>query len=402
MNTKRSIHDLAAFGGPPAFTDPLHVGRPSLPRQRDLLPRIASVLDRSWYTNAGPLVEEFEHRVASLLGVRYCVAVANGTAGLEVLLRALELKGEVIVPAYTFVATAHALRWLGLSPGFSDVDLRTHNIDPAEVQHLLNDETAAILGVHLWGRPCAVDALSALAAAHHIPLLFDAAQAFGCSLGSTRIGNFGVAEVFSFHATKVVTAGEGGAVTTNDEGLAQRLRLLRNFGFAGVDNVVSVGTNAKMSEFAAAVALTSLDGMPEVIAANEWRYERYRTLLAGVPSLSVAAYDPHDTPNYQYVFAEVATRPTGITRDDLVALLRAENVLARRYFFPGCHRVEPHSREEPRRPLLATERLASSVMALPTGMAVCTEAIEAVASLIAYVFENEASIVSKLRVTQRV
>jgi dTDP-4-amino-4,6-dideoxygalactose transaminase len=354
-------------------------------------------LERSWYTNSGPLVEEFEERVATLLGVRHCIAVSNATVGLELVLKAVERAGDVIVPSFTFVATAHAPRWLGLRPIFCDVDPSSHNLDASELAQLVTGQTAAVIAVHLWGRPCDVDGLEAITSRYGIPLLYDAAQAFGCSFGPKRLGNFGAAEIFSFHATKYVTTGEGGAITTNDESLARRLRLLRNFGFAGVDKVVGLGTNAKMSEFAAAVGLTSLDGMADVVAGNQRRYELYREMLADLPWMKVASYDAANHPNYQYVVAEVDAHPDGLTRDDLVRILRAENILARRYFFPGCHRVAPHNESEPPRPLRTTERLTSSVIALPTGLAVPEEALMEVTALIRFCLSHGSAIVGRLR-----
>jgi dTDP-4-amino-4,6-dideoxygalactose transaminase len=224
---------LAIFGHAPAFESPLHVGRPNLPDKPAILARIEVALDAGWLTNAGPLVAAFERRVAAETGVRHCIATCNGTAALELAVRALDLVGEVIVPAYTFIATAHALAWLRLRPVFCDVDATTHTLDVDRVAQAIGPQTSAILGVHLWGRACDVSSLTALAHERGLPILFDAAHAFGCTYQGRPIGSFGTCEVFSFHATKFVHSGEGGAITTNDDRFAERLRLLRNFGFAG-------------------------------------------------------------------------------------------------------------------------------------------------------------------------
>ncbi len=254
---KRSVDELAIFGGSAMFDEPLHVGRPNVGDRDRLLARIVDLLDRRWLTNRGPYVQEFERQVTERGGAKHCVATCKATVGLEVAVRALGLAGEVIVPAFTFVATAHALRWQGISPVFCDIDPLTHNIDPDHVARLITPRTTGILGVHLWGRPCDVGSLTRLARTHGMKLLFDAAHAFGSSYNGRMIGQCGDAEVFSFHATKCVNAGEGGAVVTNDDDLASRLRLMMNFGFAGFDRVVSIGTNGKMSELAAAMGLTS-------------------------------------------------------------------------------------------------------------------------------------------------
>jgi len=398
MAAKSNGPALAIFGGEPEFAEPLHVGRPNLPDKAAILDRIASALDRNWLTNGGPLVSEFERRVAAQLGVKHCVAAVNGTIALELAIRALDLHGEVIVPAFTFIATAHALAWQGVTPIFCDVDRATHTIDPADVEKRIGPRTSAMLGVHLWGRPCDVEALSRIAERKGIALLFDAAHAFGCTLGDRPIGGFGACEVFSFHATKFVHCGEGGAVTTNDDALAERLRLMRNFGFAGYDHVVSIGTNGKMSELAAAVGLTSLDNQSRIVAANRSNHEAYRDCLSAVPGLELVSFDRNKQNNYQYVVIEVDEAAAGLTRDELIAVLFAENVLARRYFFPGCHRMEPY-RSKCEASLPATDELAKCVFALPTGMQVDETTVERIAQVLSRAIESAPAV--RWRLTQR-
>src|SRR5436190_10200996 len=250
-------------GGPPTFADPQHVGRPNIGDATALHRRIDEMLGRRWLSNDGPLAREFEGRIAELVGAKHCVAVGNATVGLELAYRAAGLSGEVIVPANTFVATVHALANQGIQPVFCEIDPATHNLDPIEVEKRITSRTTGIVGVHLWGRPCAPRELERIACEHRLALIFDAAHAFGCSAGDKMIGNFGDAEVFSFHATKFVSCGEGGAIVTNNDDFAARVRKLRNFGFDGCDLVVATGTNGKMSELAAAMGLTSLDSMEQ-------------------------------------------------------------------------------------------------------------------------------------------
>ncbi len=385
---------LAIFGHPPAFDNPLHVGRPNLPDKRAILTRIAEVLDSGWLTNGGPCVVEFERRVAAEAGVKHSIATSNGTTALELAVRGLGLTGEVIVPAYTFIATAHALAWHGLRPVFCDVDAVTHTLDPEQVARLITPRTAAILGVHLWGRACDVAAIAAIARDRGIPLLFDAAHAFGCTYQGRPIGGFGACETFSFHATKFVHCAEGGAVVTNDDRLAERIRLLRNFGFAGHDRVASIGTNAKMSELSAAVGLTSIDNMATIVAINRQNYDAYRRCLRTLPGLKLAPRDARETSNYQYVVVEVDERTAGLTRDELLAVLSAENVLARRYFSPGCHRMEPYCSDPLAvpRPLPVTERLADSVLALPTGLQLDESAVVRIGAIVARAIDHAAAI----------
>jgi dTDP-4-amino-4,6-dideoxygalactose transaminase len=389
---------LAVFGNKPAFSEPLHVGRPNLPDKQAILDRVAGALDRHWLTNGGPLVAEFERRISQQLGVRHCVAVANGTIALELAIRALGLTGEVILPAFTFIATAHALSWQQVTPVFGDVDRVTHTIDAYEIDRLITSRTTAVLGVHLWGRGCNVEELSELATERGLTLFFDAAHAFGCTHGGQSIGRFGACEVFSFHATKFVHCGEGGAVTTNDDELADRLRLLRNFGFVGYDRVTAIGTNGKMSELSAAVGLTSLDCMAAIVAANRVNHATYRRELAGIRGVRLLSYEPNETSNYQYVVLEVDERSAGLSRDELAAVLAAENVLARRYFFPGCHRMEAYRRDGTGRELElpVTEYLAERVLALPTGLQLDESSIVRIASIVKTALENALAVRGRL------
>ncbi len=181
--TIRSSRDLAINGAAPMFAEPIHVGRPNIGDHRRFLERAGDVLDRRWLSNNGPVLLEFERRIAAFLGVRHCVAMCNGTIALEIATRALDLKGEVIVPSYTFIATAHALQWQEITPIFADIDPATHNLDPEAVRRMITPRTTGIIGVHLWGRPAPVDALAAVAREHSLQLMFDASHGFGCTHG---------------------------------------------------------------------------------------------------------------------------------------------------------------------------------------------------------------------------
>ena len=308
-----------------------------------LLRRIDDILDRRWLTNDGDYVRSFEQRLVELLHVDHCVCFCNGTVAIETLVRAASLAGEVIVPSFTFVATPHALRWQRIEPVFCDVDRTTHNVDPRRVEELITSRTSAILGVHVWGRPCDCDALASVARRYGLRLFFDAAHAFGCSYKGRMVGGLADAEVFSFHATKVLNTFEGGAVATHDADLAKRLRLMRNFGFAGYDSVVELGTNGKMTEVAAAMGLTSLESLDEFVAVNRRNHLRYQEQLGGLSGITVARYAADERANYQYVIVEVDEMVIGVARDEIVQALHAENVLARRYFYPGCHRMAPNA-----------------------------------------------------------
>ncbi|MFL6520952.1 MAG: aminotransferase class I/II-fold pyridoxal phosphate-dependent enzyme [Chthoniobacterales bacterium] len=391
---KTTLNDLAMFGGTPAFKEALHVGRPNLGDRATFLDRINQILDSRWLSNMGPQELEFEDRVANTVGVEHCVAMCNATVALEIAIRSLDLKGEVIVPSFTFVATAHALQWQRVTPVFCDIDPNTHNLDPAKVEAMITPQTSGILGVHLWGRPCDTTALQAIANKHRLKLLFDAAHAFGCSYGGKQIGGFGDAEILSFHATKFVNSFEGGAVVTNNAELAAQIRLMRNFGFCGYDEVTQLGINGKMSEVCAAMGLTSLEAMDTIVEVNRRNWKAYREGLMGLPGISLLEYDNRERNNYHYVVIEVDSTRAALERDQLLELLHKENVLARRYFWPGCHRMEPYKSLYPNAhlSLAQTERVAAQIITLPTGQTITPEMIGKICSIIRMAFENAPAI----------
>lgn len=362
----------------------LHVGRPNIGNRQRLLERISDILDRRWLTNDGRYVQEFEQRIADLVGVKHCIATCNGTVGLEIAIRAMGLEGEVIVPSFTFIATAHALQWQHITPVFCDIDPQSYTLDPRSMEALITPRTTGIIGVHLWGQICETAALEDIARRYQLKLLFDAAHAFGCSHGGTMVGNFGEAEVFSFHATKYVNAFEGGAVVTNSDELAQKIRLMKNFGFVGEDDVRHVGTNGKMSEVSAAMGLTSLESMDSFIDVNYANYQAYRRGLDGIEGIRLITYNEEEQCNFQYIVLEVDEAISGLQRDTLITTLRAEQIRARRYFYPGCHRMEPYKTLFPdaHAQLPETEAVAQRVVVLPTGTALDEADIERICTII--------------------
>jgi dTDP-4-amino-4,6-dideoxygalactose transaminase len=378
---RRSPGTSATPGRAPVFEQPIVVGKPWLPDREAVLALVGDVLDSGRLSNGGPCVTELERRVAELHEVRHCVATCNGTLALELALGAAQLTGEVIVPSFTFIATPHAVRRAGLVPVFADVDPLTHNLDPAAVERAVTARTTAILGVHLWGRPCDVEGLAAVAERHGLQLLFDAAHGFGCSHRGRMLGGNGRAEAFSFHATKFFHTIEGGAVMTNDDDIAESVRRQRNFGFADSLNSVIVGGNAKLNEVSAALGLSQLDSLDALATINRSRYELYVRELRDVPGVYVVEYPVAERSNYHYVAIEVDAAEAGIGRDELLDLLAVENVIARPYFSPPCH-VAPAYAGVPSRGLEQTERLARRAMALPTGPALSLDDVSTVCDLI--------------------
>ena len=362
----------------------LHVGRPNIGNRDKFLARVEGILDRRWLSNDGPLVREFESEISKYLGVKNVVAVCNATVALEIASRALNLHGEVIVPSYTFIASAHALQWQQITPVYCDINPASHNIDPGKIERLITPRTTGIIGVHVWGRGCETESIEEIGRRRGLKVMYDASHGFGCSKGGRMLGDFGECEVFSFHATKFLNCFEGGAVVTKNNELADKMRLMRNFGFQGFDNVIYLGVNGKMSEVHAAMGLSNLEAIEEIIAGNRLNYQAYREGLAGLPGISAIHYDPAEQNNYQYVVIEVDPKVCVRSRDEIVEALHAENIIARKYFWPGCHKMEPYRSLQPNDGLLLaeTERIAARVVVLPTGQAVDVETVQRVCGII--------------------
>jgi dTDP-4-amino-4,6-dideoxygalactose transaminase len=384
-----TVAELADNGIQPAFDEPLHVGRPNIGSREAFMKYAGEIFDRRWLSNNGPLVQEFEQRVADYHGVKHCISMCNGTVALEIAIRALGMEGEVIIPSYTFVATAHALSWQAITPVFADIDPNTHNLDPDAVRRMITPRTTGIIGVHLWGRAAPVEALQEIADEHDLKLMFDAAHAFGCSSGGTMIGNFGECEVLSFHATKFFNTFEGGAVLANNDELAEKMRLMRNFGFSGFDNVIHPGTNGKMIEIAAAMGLVNLDAIDSVIDANRRNHQAYSEGLSDLPGIRVLSFDDAERNNYQYVVMEVDD-DCAVGRDGIIEVLHAENILARKYFWPGCHNMKPYRELYPHSGLLLsnTQVVAKKVVVLPTGTTMSVDMVDKVVRIIRKVVES--------------
>ncbi|MEM7066429.1 MAG: aminotransferase class I/II-fold pyridoxal phosphate-dependent enzyme [Cyanobacteria bacterium P01_B01_bin.77] len=394
---------LAVLGAAPAFSEKLYVGRPNTGNRARLMERINDVLDSKWFSNNGQYVQEFERRLAAFTGAKHCIAMCNGTIALEIVARSLGMTGEVIVPSFTFVATAHALQWQQITPVFCDVDPETHTLDLARVEQLITPRTSGILGVHVWGRPCQIDELTELSKRHNLKLAFDASHGVGCSYKGRMLGNFGEAEVFSFHATKFLNSFEGGAVMTNNDELATKIRSMKKFGFGlGYDNVVSIGTNGKMTEVSAAMGITSLESIEEFIAVNYQNYKKYQDELSELKGIRLVHFDETEKNNYQYVLLEVDELEVGISRDELVEVLHAENIMARRYFYPGCHKMEPYCSYYPNSHLMLpeTEKLTQKVMSLPTGTAVTLQDIGRICEIIQLATQKQTQVKEALKLLQ--
>jgi dTDP-4-amino-4,6-dideoxygalactose transaminase len=375
---------LAILGGDSAFARPVHVGQMNFPDFDRYRHEMYQLFERGWYTNQGPLAEKLETRLAQFFEVDHAVVVTNATIGLMMVLKALGSVESVLVPSFTFVATAQAVVWCGLRPVLSDVELSSHQLSRESVMRSVGSEFDAIVAVNLWGGTCDPSSIEEFARERGVPIVFDSAQAVGVKVDGKPLGAFGTAEVFSFHATKILNATEGGCVTTNDPEMAARLRNIRSSYGAAPPVKVPVTANGRFSEAQAAIALMSLEDFVENRERNAHQFARYCSRLRQIDGIRVVRPAACSESNFQYLVLEVDEHEFGLSRDDLVEVLHAEKVLARRYFAPGVHRCPPftdgglHSSSA----FPATERLSESVLQLPIGSLVDDTTVDIIAELI--------------------
>lgn len=306
-----------------------------LPNKDKYQSYVDRIFTSGWLTNNGSLLQELEQRLAEYIGVKNIILVANGSLALQLAYKALELKGEVITTPFSFAATTSTLAWEGLKPIFADIDPDSFNIDPAKIEAQITANTSAIVPVHVFGNPCEVEAIQAIADKHNLKVIYDAAHAFGSEYKSQSVLNYGDISTLSFHATKLFHTIEGGAVITNDDELAKKIRLLINFGISSPTTITSVGTNAKMNEFEAAMGLCVLDEIETIKQqrANIWQI--YTEEL--VDLFQFQQWNEHGQNNHAY--APVLFE----SEEQLLKVevqLKENNILARRYFYPSLDTLD--------------------------------------------------------------
>jgi dTDP-4-amino-4,6-dideoxyglucose len=355
----------AILGARPASEQVLNIVRPVFPDLSTFEADFRAALESGQVTNNSRFVVEFEQRIAAYLGVAHALAFCNGEAALTVMLNVPELKGEIIVPSYTFSGTVHAAIWNNLTPVFADIDARTFTIDPASVDARIGPGTCAILAAPVYGNACDNDALQAIADRHGIPLFYDSASGFGCTYRGTRLGGFGRAEIFSFHATKVFATMEGGVLTTGETAFYERARQLRSFGQAGLVDCATAGINGKMMEVAALVGMRMLDTFDEVIAHRLSIGDEYVRRLSAIPGVTVQQVLPGNLSTRLYMAIVVEREAFGLTADELVEALRAENIVGRRFLDPPVHRMSYYRQRFGDVSLPVTESIAANAVALP-------------------------------------
>ena len=383
----------------PLFHEKIFVTRPNLPSIEELSPMIEEMLKKRWVTNFGDFHNEFEEEIKKIIRVKYAVLCCNGTVGLFLLLRALNLQKKVITTAFTFPATVHSAYMAGLEPLFCDIDPEDYTLDIQSVEKNITKDTSCILGVNVFGNICDVERLDAIGAKFGIPVVYDSAHAFLCAYKNKPVGGFGNAEMFSFHATKLLTTIEGGAITTNDEDIFIKLKQLINFGIRNEESVVGIGLNGKMSEINAIFGLLSLKKIDTIIANLTELSEIYKKRLSGVPGLKFQKIRSNCKVNNQYMTVEVIPEKFGLTRDELHSVLKDDYVIARKYFYPAAHQYECYrgfhfakSAELPN-----TERVANQILCLPIYAGLGVEDVEKICDLIKSIHYHSKDIVHKLR-----
>jgi dTDP-4-amino-4,6-dideoxygalactose transaminase len=312
---------------------PITVTQPFLPPLQEYLPYLERIWERKWLTNAGEYHQQLESELARHLGVRHISLFANATIALVTALQALKISGEVITTPYSFVATAHSLLWNNLQPVFVDIDPESLNLDPARIEAAITPRTTAIMPVHVYGRPCDVDAIGAIAARHGLKVIYDAAPAFGVTLHGRSLLQHGDLSILSFHATKAYTTAEGGAIVSPTAEAKRQIDFLKNFGFADEVTVVAPGINGKMNELQSALGLLQLKYVDGAIAKRRILDAAYRDGLRGMDGIRVPPLPAHSDQNYSY-FPVLVGDGFPIGRDALYDRLRAEDIYARRYFYP--------------------------------------------------------------------
>jgi dTDP-4-amino-4,6-dideoxygalactose transaminase len=366
----------------PEALEKIPLTRPSIPDTVVLARGFEEVLRSGVLTN-GSRARRLEQRAAEYLGVEHCIAVSSCTAGLMLVLRALDLSGDVIVPSFTFSATAHAVAWNGLRPVFADIDRATLTLSPTSVSNSVGVRTSAILATHVYGTPCEVEALIGIAKKNGLRLVFDAAHAFGSVHQGTQIGNFGDAEVFSLSPTKVMIAGEGGLIATNDPEIAQRCRIGRDYGNPGDYDCQFIGLNARMSEFHAVLASASLTGLDNRIERRNELAEKYMKALANVPGIAFPSIRDGDLSTFKDLTVLVDEDDCGLDASELASALAAVGVETRRYYSPPVHKMGAYrGATSVHRDLRITDWAAGSVLTLPMWSEMPDHVPEYVAGLI--------------------
>ena len=343
----------------------IYVTRAALPTVEEYVEEIRSLFSTHMITNMGEKYHRLTLAMEKVLGVDDIILLSNGHMSLELALQAMQLKGEVITTPFTFASTTHAIIRSGLTPVFCDIREDNYTLDADKIEELITERTCAILPVHVYGNVCDIEKIQAIAKKHGLKVIYDAAHSFGVSYRGRGIGSFGDASIFSFHATKVFTTIEGGAVAVRDRKLGQEIRLMSNFGILDEEDVAATGSNAKMNEFEAAMGLCNLRHFEDNRKAREDVWMQYLNDLAGIPGIVLPTLPKDTVYNYSYFPIRVIESRYGESRDELAVRMRQESIYPRRYFYPltsdfSCYQGKFDSNLTP-----IAKRAAREILTLP-------------------------------------
>lgn len=363
----------------------IFVTRPCLPPLSELQPFLEEIWRTRWLTNDGPYHRQFETALAQHLGVEHLALFSNGTIALVVALQSLRITGEVITTPFSFVATAHSLLWNGIKPIFVDIDPESLTLDAEKIESEITPQTTAIMPVHVYGRPCNVHRIQEIADIYGLKVIYDAAHAFDIKLNGISLLQHGDLSVLSFHATKVFTTFEGGAIVCPDAKIKKRIDFLKNFGFADEVTVMATGINGKMNEFQAAVGLLQLKYIEDALARRREIDRYYRSLLSDVAGISIVESSVATEHNYAY-FPILVESGYPLSRDELYLKLRENSIYARRYFYPlisdfPMYRGLPSAKPDK---LPVAQKIASQVLCLPIYPDLSDEQVAKISNLIKY------------------
>lgn len=354
------------------------VTNPSMPPIEEYYEEIKSIWENKWLTHTGPKHVELQGKLEKYLDVPHVEMFANGHLALELIIQALDLKGEIITTPFTFASTTQAILENGLTPVFCDIEEDFYTMDPKKIEALITDKTSAILPVHVYGNVCNVEEIQKIADKYNLKVIYDAAHVFGVRYNGKGIGDFGDASMFSFHATKVFNTIEGGCCTFADDSLVQKLKSLRQFGQQGELSVPYVGTNAKMTEFSAAMGLCNLKHIEEEIAKRGKAFKRYKERLCGVDGIKVCAEQDGVTSNYAYF--PVVFDGYKCDRDKIAEKLAEHNIFARKYFYPLTSKFECIKTPVQETPV--AEYIADRVLTLPLYADLTVEDVDKICDII--------------------
>ena len=338
INTARlaETHETCNYSSNATYieNEKITVTKPSLPPLDEFLPYLEKIWQSQNLTNNGEFHQQLEKELADYLGVKYISLFANGTLALLTALQAMRITGEVITTPYSFVATTHALHWNGIKPVFVDIEPEYCNLDAEKIEAAITPQTTAILPVHIYGNPCNVNKIQEIADNYGLKVIYDACHAFGVNINGNSVLNYGDLSILSFHATKVFTTFEGGAIICHDEATKRRIDFLKNFGFANETTVVGPGINAKMNEFQAALGLLQMKYIEDSIDKRRRIVENYRSELSGIDGIRFISDRENVKHNYPYFPIFIDEEKLGRTRDEVYKKLKENNIYARRYFYP--------------------------------------------------------------------